>query len=100
MHDDGLHVIQARSLTLPEALCISEAGRLYRELMSLLSGRQPITLNGSQVETADTAGMQVLTAFHREANRIGISIRWQEPSASLTRAAVTLGLSEELHLEN
>lgn len=83
-------------LVLPEQLHISEVESLKDRLLPRLADAGPIVVDGSAVERADGASLQLLCAFVRTAQERGIGIQWQGRSAGLTEAATTLGLHGQL----
>jgi phospholipid transport system transporter-binding protein len=56
------------------------------------------TLEASGVERVDTAALQLLAAFHRDAQTRGRQVAWAGVSASLRDAAERLGLTKTLAL--
>ena len=56
------------------------------------------TLEASGVERVDTAALQLLVAFHRDAQARGRQVAWAGVSASLRDAAERLGLTKTLAL--
>lgn len=79
-------------------LDIAGAGRLREQLMKALSGKQPVILDGANVERVDTAALQVLTAFCHDAGAQNLEIQWKDPAQSLVNAARLLGLQQSLEL--
>lgn len=55
-------------------------------------------LDGRAVERVDTAALQLLTLFRREAVARGCAVSWLGASATLREAAGTLGLVKALDL--
>ncbi len=56
------------------------------------------TLDASAVERVDTAALQLLVAFHRDALARGGKITWAGVSTPLREAAERLGLTQALAL--
>lgn len=81
-----------------ESLDISMAADLHRTLKKALESGAPVSLQAHQVERADTAALQLLAAFIREARSRGITVSWNEPSAVLRRSAHLLGLAQALEM--
>ncbi len=77
---------------------IREVAAVYTELQQLLDKAVNVELDFEDVDVVDTAAIQLLVAFTREARKRGASISWQQPSAALYRSAELLGLSQELGL--
>ena len=77
---------------------IREVAAVYTELQQLLEQDVRVELDFEDVDVVDTAALQLLVAFTKEAHKRGVSISWQQPSAALFRSAELLGLSQELGL--
>ena len=58
----------------------------------------PVKLDAAAVEKIDTAGVQLLAAFHRDAKDRGCDVSWISPSVPLRDAAQRLGLTNVLAL--
>lgn len=82
-----------------EMLDIAVAAELRAHLLEALAEKQPVTLDGGAVERADTAALQVLTAFFQDARSQGIEVQWSSASAALSRAAELLGIADILELK-
>ncbi|MBI3776018.1 MAG: STAS domain-containing protein [Gammaproteobacteria bacterium] len=88
------------AVCLSETLDIGMLEPLYRQLEEALAAKQStLVLKGEQVNRVDAAGLQLLAVFCREARTQGYSVRWQNPSGALRRAAQWTGLSDWLELE-
>lgn len=57
------------TLKLPTELTISEVAELRTSLLAALAGDEPVLLDGHGVESVDLAGLQVLCAAFRQAQR-------------------------------
>ena len=77
-------------------ITVAEDFRL--KLVDALNNAQAIKLLASKIERADTAALQMLCAFFKDANTKGISVNWCAPSNSLRSAVALLGLSQVLTL--
>lgn len=86
------------AIELDVELRISGASALRRRLDRSLGGSGAIELLGEGVRQADTAGLQLLLAFIREARARGRSVAWKGVSTSLRESAQRLGLVELLGL--
>ncbi len=89
---------ESSTLVLPAVLDISGAEALKAQLITLLESPEAPCLDGSAVESADTASLQVLQAVQAALAARQQAIAWHKPSASLSNAARTLGLQIELGL--
>lgn len=89
----------AEPLRLSAELRISSAASLFESLAA--AAQRPVSdvvLDASQVEKADTAGVQALVAGTMRLKQSGKSFRWSGCSAPLRSAAQLLGLADALEL--
>ena len=87
----------ARPVRLPADCRVAGAAALRAVLLDAVA--QPLSLlDGAGVERVDTAALQLLAAFHREAGVRGHEIRWAGASDALREAAGLLGLAGLLNL--
>lgn len=103
MHQDtGTINVLPQSLTdapEPTVICcdacldISGARDFYGRLQAALEARQPVVLEATHVERADTTALQMLCAFFRDAEVSGLMVQWQQPSPALQNAARLLNVS-------
>jgi anti-anti-sigma regulatory factor len=75
------------------SLDISVVQNLYGELQAALEAQQPVVIDATQVERADTAALQMFCAFFQEAKASGIAWQWQQPAPALREAARLLDLT-------
>jgi anti-anti-sigma regulatory factor len=73
-------------------LDISGAQDLYDALQDALQAQGPVVLDASHVERIDTAVLQMLCAFMRDAQATGIAVQWRQPSLALEEAARLLNV--------
>jgi len=100
-HDTGTSVTATASSTeaphttliycSPE-LDISGAQDLYDTLQGALRAQCPVVLEATHVERIDTAVLQMLCAFVREAQASGMAVQWRQPSPALENAARLLNV--------
>lgn len=89
----------ARStIALDADLRIGAASALRDTLLAALGAGAPVDLDGSGVGQVDTAGLQVLAAFSRDARAAGLAVGWTSASDSLRRGVAVLGLNELIEL--
>lgn len=88
----------ALRVSLQGRLQIEGASRLRSRLLRALARRRPITLDAARVDHADTAALQILFAFVREASERGLPLRWNRVSDPLRQAAKQLGLAAAMKL--
>jgi phospholipid transport system transporter-binding protein len=79
-------------------LDISGAQDLYDKLQTALGAQCPVVLDATQVERVDTAVLQMLCAFMRDAQASGIAVQWRQPSPALENAARLLNVQACLAL--
>lgn len=80
-----------------QVLGIVELEELYPRLLSLLLEEKSIVFDGGDVEQVDTAALQLLHAFVKEAKIHGHRVHWQSVSDIFLQSARVLGLA---HLMN
>jgi anti-anti-sigma regulatory factor len=86
------------TIKLANTVDIASAAKLHEELKVALANEQPVTLDGSDVERADTAALQLLYAFYRDAQQLAVTVEWLPPSEQLLETAAHIGLQEKLGL--
>jgi MFS superfamily sulfate permease-like transporter len=77
---------------------LGEAGKLHDDLKRALAGPPRVVLDAREVRGADTSALQLLDAFMREALARRFVVEWRQPSGTMLRDAMTLGLTEKLQL--
>lgn len=63
-----------------ESLSIAQVGKLYGQLLTSIADEKAINLDLSQIERVDTAAIQLLYSFQRDAVAQGLVIIWSNPS--------------------
>ncbi|HTT07903.1 MAG TPA: STAS domain-containing protein [Gammaproteobacteria bacterium] len=86
-------------ITLEPVITISEAAALKDQLLPHIGRSGEIIIDGSRVESVDTAALQVLLAFVRSARAQGAIIRWSGISSALQNAAQLLGIARLISLQ-
>lgn len=93
-HDSPTHAVD-----LGDILEAGKITELYQRLEAALDVDDgAIELNAWRIERIDAASLQLLVAFHREAQSLGYEVRWNSPSDSLRKAARNVGLTGKLGL--
>jgi ABC-type transporter Mla MlaB component len=77
---------------------IAGARDFYNRLQAALQARQPVVLDATHIERVDTAALQILCAFFRDAEVNGLVVQWHQPSPALQHAAQLLNVSTYLAL--
>jgi len=85
-------------LALDADLRIAGAPALRETLLAALAAGEPIAIDGSAVGQVDTAGLQVLAAFSRDARAAGLSVTWAGVSDPLRRGVAALDLTGLIEL--
>jgi anti-anti-sigma regulatory factor len=88
-----------RPLVLPAALVVGQLAAFKALLVDGLRVDGPARLDGAAVTEVDTAGLQLLVAFVRDARAAGRDVAWVHPAPAVTALARTLGLSGALAVE-
>ena len=87
-----------KPVELDETLEISDVAGLLVKLKSVAETGGDILLDGSQIKVIDTANLQLLVSLFREMKQHGTRIDWQQPSDTLCKTAVLLGLEQHICL--
>ena len=82
---------------MPADFRMAEVTDMHRQLGTVLDAKQ-IVLDGGAVDRVDTAALQLLVVFQREAQKRGSQVNWAGVSAPLHDAASQLGLAQVLAL--
>jgi anti-anti-sigma regulatory factor len=85
-------------IALDSDLRIGAAPALRDTLLTALDAARPVTLDGGAVAQVDTAALQVLAAFARDARAAGVAVTWAAASDTLRRGVGILGLNELIAL--
>ncbi|WP_250625333.1 STAS domain-containing protein [Pinirhizobacter soli] len=85
-------------IALDADLRLSQAPALRERLLKALAARSPVTIDGGDVAQVDTAALQVLCAFTRDAAGQGLSFSWGGVSGVLRDGAAMLGLDKTMNL--
>jgi anti-anti-sigma regulatory factor len=93
----GSKRVVASTLTLPSDFRMAELQTVQRNLLELLA-HIPVALNAAKVERVDTAALQLLVAFHRDAVAHGMHPTWAGVSDVFRDAVALLGLTNALEL--
>lgn len=86
-------------LVLESSLTIADVGDYQASLMAYLEIGDKVVIDGSGVDTVDGAGLQLLTAFVKEAIEKHNGVSWSGASDSLLRSARQFGVHAALQLE-
>ncbi|QWT22548.1 STAS domain-containing protein [Bacillus sp. NP157] len=85
-------------LALEADLRIGAAPLLRDTLLAALNAGNAVQLDGAAVAQVDTAALQVLAAFCRDARAASLPVAWTGASDSLRRGVTVLGLNALIEL--
>ena len=91
-----LLVVKEHTVKLNSHLDITEAKTTHDALRVAMDSADTIKVDASDVERADTAGIQLLLAFKKAMSSQNKDLHWEAPSKALTRSVRKLGLTKEL----
>ena len=83
-----------------DTLTITDVSKLYAELLVPLAEGTPVNLNVSNIERIDTAAVQLIYSFFREAQTQGYAIEWKAPSQAFCHSIQLLGLAEQMNIND
>ncbi len=86
-------------VTFDEVADIASVKALHQHLGEALACGQPVEFRAARCERMDTAVLQTLYAFMREARERGLEVSWQGASLTVVDAARRLGMERALGLE-
>ncbi len=90
--------IARQQIACGEVMDIASMAEFHSRLMTVISLKQAVELDASQIERVDTAALQVLSSFVQDVHAQQQSMHWKNPSEVLCRSAALLGLSRLLNL--
>lgn len=82
-----------------EQLTIAQCNEIHAQLHSAMAEQQAVSIDISTVERVDTAALQLLYAFQRDARAQGLVTIWSEASKVFCDAVDILGM-EAFYLQN
>lgn len=97
--DRGAGTAGGVPIVLDAIITIAEAPALKERLLPHVHRQGEISIDGSRVESIDTAALQVLLAFVRSVHAQGAVIRWTGISAVLLNTAQLLGVARLIGLQ-
>ncbi|HLU62745.1 MAG TPA: STAS domain-containing protein [Gammaproteobacteria bacterium] len=90
---------EVAAVTFGSAQTIRDVGALHDRLEALLESARRVELDGAELERVDTAFLQLLAAFRRDARERGIDVEWRAAAPELRRVTALLGLEDVLEFE-
>lgn len=91
---------EATVIDCGDALGIAQVGDMYAHLLSELAEGHDVQFNVSNVERIDTAAIQMIYAFSKEAGKLGHALKWEGASEAFVRSARILGLATLMNMED
>ncbi|MDR6934976.1 STAS domain-containing protein [Luteibacter sp. 3190] len=85
-------------VALDADLRIAAAPALRETLLAALAAGEPVRIDAGAVAQVDTAGLQVLAAFSRDARAAGVPVAWDGVSDTLRRGVAALDLTALIEL--
>lgn len=85
-------------IVLDPVITIAEAAALKDKLLPHINRKGEVSMDGSRVESVDTAALQVLLAFVRTLQGHGATVSWTGVSAALLNTAQLLGVAGQIGL--
>lgn len=92
-------VMESRQIRCGTVFDISLAGQKYAELAEVLKEPGAVQLSARELQKIDAAGLQLLVAFFREAEKLQKDVSWLDTSEVLVDAARLLGLDTQLQID-
>ncbi|MCP5414644.1 MAG: STAS domain-containing protein [Chromatiaceae bacterium] len=80
-------------IRLPPALTIAEVAEIHALLLKNLMANVPFSIAAEDVESIDTAGLQLVAAVLKSAAAKGVDVTLSAPSAVMCAAVKQVGLS-------
>lgn len=80
-------------IELGDSLGIAQVSTVYAQLLASLAEQKAVNLDLRHIERVDTAAIQLLYSFQREATTQGLVIIWSNPSKVFCDAVDILGIS-------
>jgi phospholipid transport system transporter-binding protein len=86
------------NLVLEADLRLAAAPALRERLLAALAAGEPVQLDGGAVTQVDTATLQLLCAFVRDAAAKSLAVTWTAVSDALRAGSLLLGLDKTINL--
>ena len=77
---------------------VADSAALKAGLLGILREPTLITLDIASIQRIDTAGLQLIAAFIRERESLGLQVEWRGAAPAFTSAARLLGVAGALRL--
>jgi anti-anti-sigma regulatory factor len=83
-------------VSLGESLTIADVTNLNSEVATIFDSGNRVSIDGSEIEQVDGAGLQLLAVLVKEAAERQVEISWDGVSESLEQAAAQMGIADLL----
>jgi ABC-type transporter Mla MlaB component len=81
-----------KEIDFAEQLSLADCAEIYPQLLNAMAEGRAVSLNASRVERVDTAALQLLYGFQRDAVAQGLVTIWSKPSKVFCDAVDTIGM--------
>lgn len=88
----------AKSVDCGDLLDISMVNEIYHKLKNSLDSDGEISVDVSNIQRIDAAGVQMLCAFYQDAKSKEFKCKWLSPSEVFLKSVRQLGLEDHLGL--
>lgn len=84
---------ETHAFKLAESVDIKQVSQLYRQLTEKIEQSDTLTIDGSEVQLMDTAGLQLLLVFQLECSRQNKKFQLVNPSSFIICLVKSLGVN-------
>jgi ABC-type transporter Mla MlaB component len=81
-----------------EVLAIANVADMYTKVLSHMADGYLVQFDVSRIERIDTAAIQMIYAFSKEAAKQGHALNWQDASETFIRNVKSIGLAAKMNL--
>lgn len=89
---------RSMNIKFHDQLNISLVTETKAELEAALVSNETVVLDASNVESVDTAALQLLVAFIQQASLKGSRVEWPQPSEAFLTTVKLMGLNDALNV--
>ena len=86
-------------IKLEPIIGIADVESMYKQLEKFLDEKKDVIIDASDVESVDTALLQLILVFIRKMHNLGASVSWFEPSEVFCKTATLLDIATHLGVE-
>ncbi len=88
------------SIQCEDVLNIAGVNLLHQDLKTAINDADEIILKANTVERIDAATLQLFISLINDSEKLGVTVRWDNPSDAVIDSAKVLGLLNLLKLSN